>query len=83
MLRVEAFRPLADFFAEVQGLVERIKSCPPAEGFAEVMLPGENAHRHYMQRVREGLFVDETAWGQIEALAAELSIDLPAAIVSR
>ena len=81
VLRVEAFRPLADFFSEVQGLVERIKSCPPAEGFTEVMLPGENAYRHYTERVRGGLSVDDTAWGQIEVLAAELGVALPAAIV--
>lgn len=81
VLRVEAFRPLADFFAEVQTLVERIKTCPPAEGFAEVMLPGENAHRHYVERVQNGLRVDDTAWGQIEALAAELDEALPTALV--
>ncbi len=76
-LRVEAFRPLEDFFAEVQGLVERIKSCPPAEGFGEVMLPGENAHRHYVRREREGLEVDAVAWQQIAELASELDVQLP------
>jgi LDH2 family malate/lactate/ureidoglycolate dehydrogenase len=45
------------------------------------MLPGENAHRHYEQRVRDGLVVDDTAWGQIEALAVELNVRLPVAIV--
>jgi uncharacterized oxidoreductase len=81
VLRIEAFRPLADFFDEVEVLAERIKSSPPAEGFTEVMLPGENAHRHYEQRVRDGLVVDDTAWGQIEALAVELNVRLPVAIV--
>ncbi len=79
-LRVAAFRPLEDFFAEVQGLVEYIKSCSPAEGFGEVMLPGENAHRHYVQRVREGLEVDAAAWKQIVELAGELDIEVPAPI---
>jgi len=77
VLRVEAFRPLADFFAEVQGFVELIKSCPPAEGFAAVMLPGENAHRHYQERSRTGLEVDAAAWEQIGELAAELEVEMP------
>ena len=76
-LRVEAFAVWEDFTAEVEGLIERLKSCPPAAGFKEVMLPGEHAHRQYLRRSREGLVVDEAAWGQIGQLAAELDVELP------
>ena len=41
------------------------------------MLPGENSHRIHEARRREGMEVDDTAWGQIAALAGELGVDLP------
>jgi len=78
VLRVEAFIPLADFLGEIDRLIEWIKSCPPAAGFAAVMLPGEHGHRQYLRRCREGLPVDEAAWEQIAELAAELGVELPA-----
>lgn len=77
-LRIEAFVPLAEFLAEVDRLIDWLKSCPPACGVAEVMLPGERAYRQYLRRCREGLTVDEVAWHQLEALAASLGVALPA-----
>ena len=76
-LRVEAFAVWEDFTAEVEGLIERLKSCPPMDGFEEVMLPGEHAHRQYLRRIRDGLAVDEAAWEQIGELAVELDVELP------
>jgi len=79
VLRVEAFAVWEEFVAEVEGLIERLKSCPPMDGFEEVMLPGEHAHSQYLRRSREGLVVDEAAWCQIGELAAELEVELPEA----
>ena len=77
VLRVEAFRSLEPFFAEVQDLIRRIKDCPPVQGVREVLLPGENAHRHYVERVEQGLDVDEVAWQQIVELAGVLGVATP------
>jgi LDH2 family malate/lactate/ureidoglycolate dehydrogenase len=41
------------------------------------MLPGENAHRHYLERRRTGLEVDAVAWEQIGKLALELEVEMP------
>ena len=80
MLKVEAFQPLAEFYGEVQGFIEYVKSCPPTAGFDEVYLPGERAHRRMLVRRREGLYVDEGAWGEIGELAGELSVELPESV---
>lgn len=77
ILKVEAFQPLAEFYTEVQGFIEWVKSCPTAAGFDEVYLPGERAHRRMLARRRDGLYVDEGAWGEIGVLAAELGVELP------
>ena len=54
-----------------------MKSAPPADGFEEVLLPGEKSHRVREQRLRAGMPVDESAWEQIRAVAAELGVALP------
>ncbi len=74
---IAAFRGLDGFLDEVDDFIDWLKSCPPMEGFAEVMLPGENSHRIHEARRREGMEVDDTAWGQIAALAGELGVNLP------
>ena len=72
VLNVAAFLPLDEFYAEVAGFVEWVKSCPPAPGVAEVLLPGERAHQRLQARRRDGLHVDEKAWAEIGALAARV-----------
>ena len=76
-VNITAFQPLERFLDEVEEFIERIKSSPPADGFAEVLLPGEKSHQTYLERSRTGLDVDDTAWLQIEAVAAELGVELP------
>ncbi|MFC1526964.1 Ldh family oxidoreductase [Candidatus Latescibacterota bacterium] len=78
VLDIEAFCPLSDFLNEADHFIEWVKSSPPAEGFDEVLLPGENSHRIREERCRAGLVVDEVAWQQIREVAAELEVRLPA-----
>jgi uncharacterized oxidoreductase len=80
VLNPEAFLPLEEFTAEVDRFIDWVKSSPPAAGFDEVLLPGENSHRIFQERSRGGLEVDDTAWAQISELAKELGIELPAAV---
>lgn len=80
VLKVEAFQPLTEFYGEVQGFIEYVKSCPASAGFDEVYLPGERAHRRMLARREGGLYVDEGAWGEIVALADELGVGLPESV---
>lgn len=80
VLKVAAFLPLDEFYAEVAGFIEWVKSCPPAAGVGEVLLPGERAHQRMQARRRDGLYVDEKAWAEIGVLAAELGVELPGAV---
>jgi LDH2 family malate/lactate/ureidoglycolate dehydrogenase len=82
VLKVAAFLPLDEFYAEVTGFVEWVKSCPPAPGVAEVLLPGERAYQRLQVRRCDGLYVDEKAWDEIGALAAELGVELPMAVAA-
>ena len=77
LIDIAAFTPLEQYFRESEQFIDWIKSSPPAAGFEEVLLPGEQAWRISQQRLRQGIAVDERAWSQISALATELGVDLP------
>ena len=64
-----AFMPLADFKKEVEAFVRYLKETPPAEGFDEVLYPGEKEHRVTEKRRREGIPIEEGTWAKITALA--------------
>ena len=44
-----------------------MKSLPPAEGFDEVILPGELDFRTKESRLRDGIPIDEDTWEQISS----------------
>jgi LDH2 family malate/lactate/ureidoglycolate dehydrogenase len=66
----EAYAENADF------VLQRIKKVRPAEGFAEVLLPGEPELRSTEQRLREGVPVPEATWTAIEEAAQQVGADL-------
>jgi LDH2 family malate/lactate/ureidoglycolate dehydrogenase len=51
-LDIEAFRTKEEYAKEMLRLMKLIKTCPPAEGFSEVLLPGEIEEREYQERLR-------------------------------
>lgn len=68
---VEAFVPLATFTSRIDGLIREIHATPPAEGFAEVLVPGDLERRQEAKRTLEGVPLFEEDWQEIvEALAA-------------
>jgi len=54
-----------------------IKTTPPAEGFKEVLLPGEVEKREYAKRIIEGIPVYEDSWGKVKGVADELGVPMP------
>ena len=76
VLRVSAFRSRDSFFDEVRNFIKRVKGSPTGKGFSEIMLPGEKAHKHYQNSKKNGIFVDDVAWGSICEKAVELDVDI-------
>ncbi|MBC8495946.1 Ldh family oxidoreductase [archaeon] len=63
------FVNLDTFKQEVADLLDEIKSCKPAEGFKEVMIPGERATRNRKRNIEFGyLEIDEKLLNDIKAL---------------
>ncbi|MGD0267357.1 MAG: Ldh family oxidoreductase [Candidatus Methylomirabilota bacterium] len=75
---VGALMPLSEFTTKVDDLIRGVKGSRLAEGFAEIVLPGERAAREEERRRREGIPIREEDWRNVVAIARELDLDLEA-----
>lgn len=75
-IRIEAFKPLVEFKAEVGEFINYIKSTTPAPGFDEVMVPGERSYKTRIHRLKEGIPVEDETWSDICTVAQDLGVKL-------
>lgn len=68
-IRVDAFRPLAEFRERVDELVAHVKSSRPVPGGPGVRIPGEPERDSAERLRREGLPLDPETWSQLLAKA--------------
>jgi LDH2 family malate/lactate/ureidoglycolate dehydrogenase len=64
-----AFMPLTEFKGQVEAFVKYLKETPPAEGFDEVLYPGEKEHYTEQQRRKDGIPIEDSTWKRISDLA--------------
>jgi LDH2 family malate/lactate/ureidoglycolate dehydrogenase len=77
VLNIEAFRPLTDFLADAATLSHKTKAVPTAEGFDEVLLPGEPELQTAAHRRNHGIPLDDTTWSQLVAEASKFKVSIP------
>ena len=75
-IKVANFLSAEDFKASVDKLVRTIKGSKVADGFTEILLPGEPEARERKKRLREGIPLDDGVMEQIKWAAAELNVSL-------
>ena len=75
-LNVEAFRPLAEFTAQVRELGGTIKATPSADEGGEVLLPGEPEQRMKARRLVEGIPIPDVTWQAIVDAAQSLDVEV-------
>ena len=62
------------FERSMRELVEQLKSTPPAEGFSEVLLPGEPEALAQARSAREGIALTPEVYQELRSLADELGV---------
>lgn len=67
------------FRTEVDDLIRYLKTSPTVPGVDQILTPGEPEAITEAKRRGAGIFVEEQTWGQIEGVARELGVTLPAA----
>ncbi|MHA1711879.1 MAG: Ldh family oxidoreductase [Candidatus Freyarchaeota archaeon] len=74
-INVDAFIPIQDFKAKVDKVIHELKSCPPASGYTEVLIPGEIEYQTEQKRLKQGIPLDDKTWQILEGLCKRLKID--------
>ncbi len=72
---IEAFTSLEIFNAGMEALIDDIKSSRLAEGFTEILMPGEPEWREMEKRRREGIYLDDEVYQKILDTAKELGVN--------
>lgn len=67
---------VGEFKVHIDHIIREIKSTPPAEGFAEVLLPGEPEARTAQRRLREGIPLGREVYQELVELGEELGVKL-------
>jgi uncharacterized oxidoreductase len=75
-INIEFFVPIDEFKANMDRLVQKMRSSPPQEGFTEVMVPGD-PERHEMKKRKGGVPINDKIWGDITKAAAKYHVPLP------
>jgi LDH2 family malate/lactate/ureidoglycolate dehydrogenase len=74
VFNVSAFRPLAEFKAEVAEFARYLKATPPAAGSQGVLYPGEIEHAKEQARRRDGIDIEDATWKALAGLAEEFGL---------
>jgi LDH2 family malate/lactate/ureidoglycolate dehydrogenase len=61
----------------VDGLIDEIKALPCADGFDEVLVPGEMEDRVHEMRAAEGIPLPDGTWRNLQEVSARLGVALP------
>lgn len=74
---VEAFTELERFTTRMQGMVDDLKDLSTADGFDEVLVPGEPEARTRAERRENGVPLGEGVWNTLQRLGEEYDVELP------
>jgi LDH2 family malate/lactate/ureidoglycolate dehydrogenase len=73
--RIDAFRDIAEFKADMDALVRTLHACPPRSGVERVLVPGEKEHLSAQRRTGEGIPLHADVVASLRMVAAELEIE--------
>lgn len=75
-----AFRSRDSYEKNADFVLQRIKGIRPAQGFDEVLLPGEPESRSAKERLKDGIPVADTTWQQIVEGGKSVGVDVEALV---
>ena len=73
---IARFQPLAEYKSQIKAYIEYLKATPKADGFADILLPGELEERERDRR-RDGIFVEDETWAQVLECGGRVGAELP------
>jgi uncharacterized oxidoreductase len=77
LLDIDQFAGAGHFLKEIQAVAESVRTCPRAEGVAEILLPGDPERREKARRLENGIPLDDGTWSQLVDVAKRLRVSVP------
>jgi L-2-hydroxycarboxylate dehydrogenase (NAD+) len=74
-LRVDGFRPVAEFKVAMDDLQWRLKNVPRVEGQNRIYIHGEREFEEAERRSREGIPLNPKVWEELREIARELNVE--------
>ena len=72
-----SFFQSADAFAgEIASFITHVKSSKTVMPDGEILMPGEPEARNRARKLRDGIEIDETTWGQLVATGESLGVSV-------
>lgn len=71
---VDRFQEPGAFKRSMADFVEYLKETEPAEGFSEILYPGEVEHRAELDRRNHGIEIEDTTWHRLTETADRLGV---------
>lgn len=75
VVKIENFVPLNIFKSTIDRLISTVKSSPRAEGFNEILIPGEPERREEEKRSKDGIPIPDASWESIVKVCRAYGLD--------
>ena len=76
-INIGMFTDLEAYKAQVDAIIDGIKALPPAEGFAEVLVPGELEDRVHEERAKDGIPLPAGTVRNLQKVAERFKLEMP------
>jgi LDH2 family malate/lactate/ureidoglycolate dehydrogenase len=73
-IAADLFRPFEEYARSAEAFAEKVRSVPPAPGFAEVLLPGDPERRTRETRLAQGIPLPDATWESLVEAGRALGV---------
>jgi len=73
-MRIDAFRPAADFKEHMDNWITRFRNTKPAKGFDKVLIPGDPEREEEVVRRQEGIPLHSAVVADLQSIAQRLDV---------
>ncbi len=77
------FRDPEGYARAAETYLQSVKEVPPAEGFDEVLLPGEPERRAAARRSKEGVALPDDVWAKLRAAGESVGLDVTKVVAGK
>ncbi len=73
-IRIDAFRPAAEFKKNMDNWIETFRNAEPASGYEKVLIPGDPERELTIERLKNGIPLQEQVVNDLQELAAKFGL---------